>query len=403
MKRYIKVMTLALALSMALQVTCFASRQSHDREDILKPQTPTDRTMLNVRVNGYEVDFPDAQPFVDENGRTMIPLRFATEALGAQVGWDAKTRTASITKNDVTAKVAIGSDVVTVVKNGASSQVTMDTTAVLKDGRTYVPIRYVAEALGAYVDYSSIYKTVGIYQGLLSAEEITKLHSYQRFGSVEKTGEYEKLILAEKQIDLEDFCYHTEFQDSFASARELCYDAWNDSLPGNVRKFPTLGIDVPEDDEECYMASLVKEAKAYLDFEGQNYKVEFRTDPSSIYSPPDDGWFWSVRGYLHVTQTKSYDDLSSAEKKHASKIRALFQNADVRDATSGNVLAQYGNTDKNDPTQITGYSYNILSGSKGYTMTAPVDIQISDHPSYALSVCYGIILDRYSRTGLPVA
>lgn len=67
-----------------------------------------DISKLHVRVNGYEAAFTDAQPYIDENNRTMLPLRAAVEALGAEVAWDQSTRTASITKNDVTVKVTIG-------------------------------------------------------------------------------------------------------------------------------------------------------------------------------------------------------------------------------------------------------------------------------------------------------
>jgi hypothetical protein len=54
----------------------------------------------------------------------------------------------------------------------------MDTAADNKDSRTFVPIRFVAEALGAWVGYSDLFNTVQIYQDQLSPAEITKLHSY---------------------------------------------------------------------------------------------------------------------------------------------------------------------------------------------------------------------------------
>ena len=65
-----------------------------------------------------------------------------------------------------------------VTEAGKVRSVKIDTEAVLKEGRTYVPIRFIAEALGAVVDYSDIYHTVGIYLGELTAEEITTLRGY---------------------------------------------------------------------------------------------------------------------------------------------------------------------------------------------------------------------------------
>lgn len=40
---------------------------------------------VKVTVDGKEVEFPDVKPFIDINGRTMVPLRFVSEALGAEV------------------------------------------------------------------------------------------------------------------------------------------------------------------------------------------------------------------------------------------------------------------------------------------------------------------------------
>ena len=56
----------------------------------------------SVRVNGTLVSFPDAAPYIDENSRTMIPVRFVAEALGCRLDFasDAggSTTTVYITK-----------------------------------------------------------------------------------------------------------------------------------------------------------------------------------------------------------------------------------------------------------------------------------------------------------------
>ena len=107
---------------------------------------------VTVRVNGMTVDFPDGQPYVDANSRTMIPVRFVSEELGAKVSWDRNAQTAVIEKNGIRLDIPIGSSLLKVTESGKARSVTMDTEAVLKEGRTYVPIRFVAEALGAVVD-----------------------------------------------------------------------------------------------------------------------------------------------------------------------------------------------------------------------------------------------------------
>jgi hypothetical protein len=137
-------------------------------------------TGVQVTVNDEVIEFPDAQPFVDENSRTLIPVRFVTEAMGAEVTWNQDSQTANISKDGITVQITIGQKNLKVTEDGKTSKVKMDTAAVAKDGRTYVPIRFVAEALGAYVDYSSLYQSVEIIMSdELTADEIKRLRSYE--------------------------------------------------------------------------------------------------------------------------------------------------------------------------------------------------------------------------------
>ena len=52
---------------------------------------------ITVSVDSKTVNFPDAQPFVDENNRTQIPVRAVAEMLDCTVDWDGETRTVTIT------------------------------------------------------------------------------------------------------------------------------------------------------------------------------------------------------------------------------------------------------------------------------------------------------------------
>ena len=122
---------------------------------------------VSVTVDGKKVVFPDAKPFIDENGRTLIPVRFVTEDLGATVEWNAQDREVYITKEST--RIMIRIDERNIVVNGKIK--TMDTKAIIKEDRTYVPIRYVAEELGATVGWDAatrtvIITTVGFFQTL---------------------------------------------------------------------------------------------------------------------------------------------------------------------------------------------------------------------------------------------
>ncbi len=112
---------------------------------------------IRVLVEGVPVDF-DSPPFIDKNNRLIVPLRSIAEALGAEVGWDAGTRKVTIKNSTNSIIFKINSKYATV--NGITR--IMDTSPVIKYNRTMVPARYVAEYLGAFVDWNPESRTVYI-------------------------------------------------------------------------------------------------------------------------------------------------------------------------------------------------------------------------------------------------
>ena len=119
-----------------------------------QPSQPT-KTDISILCDGIPVT-AEVPPFIDANGRTMVPVRFVSEALGANVGWEPATRTVTITKTTTIIILQINSRLIT--SNGVHT--TMDTTAIIKDSRTFVPVRYIAEALGLDVDWDGVTRTV---------------------------------------------------------------------------------------------------------------------------------------------------------------------------------------------------------------------------------------------------
>ena len=91
----------------------------------------------------------DVAPII-RNDRTMLPARFVAEALGATVLWDEKERKVTITKDDITIIIYIDSD--KAYANG--KEVTLDSPAFIENDRTYTPLRFIAENLGATVDWN---------------------------------------------------------------------------------------------------------------------------------------------------------------------------------------------------------------------------------------------------------
>jgi hypothetical protein len=99
----------------------------------------------------------DGAPFVS-NGRTLVPVRYLADALGAQTAWDAATQTITITSGSTTVELVIGST--TIATNGTVSQ--MDVAPVVENGRTYLPARYIAQAFGNTVSWDAATQTTNI-------------------------------------------------------------------------------------------------------------------------------------------------------------------------------------------------------------------------------------------------
>ncbi len=104
---------------------------------------------ITVSLGDKEITFIDARPYIDENGRTQIPVRAVAEALGCKVDWDEATETATITRGDRTVYITIGKDILQV----NNEMIIMDTTAEIQNDRTYIPLRFVGEALGMTVNW----------------------------------------------------------------------------------------------------------------------------------------------------------------------------------------------------------------------------------------------------------
>jgi len=114
---------------------------------------------ITLIIDGEEI-VPDVAPYIDvKTGRAMVPIRYATEPMGAILSWQGGSNaTAYIYKDNITVTLPIGKKEASI--NGISC--TLDSPAVIKNGRTMVPIRFLAEGMGASVAWEGTTKTITI-------------------------------------------------------------------------------------------------------------------------------------------------------------------------------------------------------------------------------------------------
>lgn len=131
-------------------------------------------SVANVKVNGFDL-YSEYKPYVD-NGRTFVPIRELTELMGANVKWNQKTKSVSISMMDKDVKLKINSSVVYV--NGkkmriddASVPKLTQYTAKNNECKTMVPLRFLSESLGFSVDWDQNKRLAMIDNGVVKAPQ----------------------------------------------------------------------------------------------------------------------------------------------------------------------------------------------------------------------------------------
>ncbi|WP_342419598.1 stalk domain-containing protein [Paenibacillus sp. FSL H8-0168] len=124
---------------------------------------------IEVLLNAKKIQFPDAKPFQDSNDYVMVPIRFVSEALGAKVGWEKTGGQLAVSiKNDAHAvNMTVGQNTATV--DGQTK--TYETKIILKQNRTFVPLRLVSEGLGQTVEWDKVSRWVWIGKKEIAALE----------------------------------------------------------------------------------------------------------------------------------------------------------------------------------------------------------------------------------------
>jgi len=115
---------------------------------------------VQVHINGQPIEFNDSTgyPFISEEGRTMVPFRIALEKIEAKVDWDGVNRHAIAMKKGVMVIAPIGEK--RILRNGIITE--NDVATVIKNNRTYMPLKSVMEAFGYAVDWNGGTRTVSI-------------------------------------------------------------------------------------------------------------------------------------------------------------------------------------------------------------------------------------------------
>jgi multiple sugar transport system substrate-binding protein len=134
-----------------------------------EPEQPKLITIL-LQIDNPKATINGKEQWIDQNnhkitpviltGRTFVPIRFISEAFGAEVQWDGPTRTIRIYLPGKEIRITLQINNTTGrVNNGI---IKLDAPPQIVSGRTIVPLRFIAEAFGAQVNWDGRIRQIKI-------------------------------------------------------------------------------------------------------------------------------------------------------------------------------------------------------------------------------------------------
>ena len=133
----------------------FGFENKNDLDDSLLLLINSQMAYVNGDLTKIDKLSNEIVPFID-NGRTYLPVRFISESLGAEVIWNEKNETVEIKYNGISLIMQINSKVIKV----DGQLVEIDTAPIIKNERTFLPLRALTESLGKKVEWIEEYQMV---------------------------------------------------------------------------------------------------------------------------------------------------------------------------------------------------------------------------------------------------
>ena len=142
---------------------------------------PSQAKVARLWVEGRYVT-GDVSPIIHKN-RTLVPLRQVAEALNLEVQWNNEAREARVEINGTTHAFIPGK----AYYNAGDVKVEMDTETIIRNNRTYLPLRVIAEAMGKPISWDQATSTAIVGAGYVAGTTAEKPNKTQVQKTIVKT------------------------------------------------------------------------------------------------------------------------------------------------------------------------------------------------------------------------
>lgn len=345
MKKSKKYLVLFLSFLLLLStVNVFAVK--HKERDI---------PLNGIIVNDHIV-YSDVYPYI-KNNRTYVPIRFIAEELGYDVKWDGANRKVTMTNDGTTVELTIGSNKMMV--NGKT--VLLDAPAEIRDDRTFVPLRAIAEAFGEKVDYSSDYKAVYIGDN----------PKYNAFYKVVYYYEKRDTVISEYTINIATYKMDVNGNISrFETIDELINAVYDDFYDYRVSGVSRYGVTTYKTNTNTYTQPTVqpKDETVYVKKTESNVAQEKQLKDQYYVVSTDDilvGSWYGPGGYSYDGTSLPTDEYTYITSLGNGRYKLTNRAILSSDKSSEYFTEQYGYYDKNLNALVIEESHNTY-GETGF-------------------------------------
>ena len=258
----------------------------------------------------------DAAAYI-ENGRTMVPIRVISENFGADVLWNGEEKAVTIKNGDAEILLTIDADKASV--NG--EEYPLDAPAVISNGRTMVPLRFISEALGKKVEYIAAVSQILITDDkplcTISGEELTA-EDYK----------FLKLYISDAEIPDEALPEALMYINAFAEEISIMAAAAKENgITADDAALKSIAESVMADKEAIYSetlaASAVKMLTNYLYATKYVSTLEFDVSEEDIVSDYEANYV-NAKHILIMTKDQSTGQPYSKEQRKIARETAEY-------------------------------------------------------------------------------
>lgn len=237
-----KKITFLCLFILALTLLCSVGAAAENADSIaLQIGNP----IMTVNEKQIQIDKDGAVSPVLIEGRTYLPVRAIMEAMGGTADWDDKSQTAVLSYDD--AQIALKINSATAYFNGEEKNI--EAAPVILNGRTMLPIRFIAESFGFYVEWSSAEQLVTISKSkpeIQNVTDVTKEHAedralivyYSYSGNTRRVAERMAEVLGADRYEIKTVKAYPE--DEYETAAVASEERRSGNLPQITEDFPDI-------------------------------------------------------------------------------------------------------------------------------------------------------------------